>query len=155
MKKLNWVFVISMVFIFTNASGQTVPGSKKTKPPVVTYLDPVIKLVGTNFYYGNSNSALKDYKRQILGAQAGITFHAGITSRFALVAELYLNMKGGKLKAGNPLTNSETVYRLYPIELPVLARFYMGRFYANAGPSIAYNFYGTPQDTGYYFGPGL
>jgi hypothetical protein len=50
--------------------------------------------------------------------------------------------KGGKLKVNNPLTSGESSIRLNTIELPVLARFHFGKFYVNAGPSIAYNLSG-------------
>ena len=45
--------------------------------------------------------------------------------------------KGGKLKANNPLTTSESTLHLNTLELPVLARFHFGKFYVNAGPSIS------------------
>jgi Outer membrane protein beta-barrel domain len=32
--------------------------------------------------------------------------------------------------------------------MPVLARFHFGKFHVNAGPSIAYNFYGTREIEG-------
>ena len=50
--------------------------------------------------------------------------------------------KGGKLKVNNPITTNESSLRLNTLELPVLARLHMGRFYVNAGPSIAYNMSG-------------
>ena len=51
--------------------------------------------------------------------------------------------KGGKLKTNNPLTRSQSSLRLNTLELPVLARFHFGKFYMNAGPSIAYTLSGT------------
>jgi hypothetical protein len=50
--------------------------------------------------------------------------------------------KGGKLKANNPLTNSESTIHLNTIEFPVMARFQIGKIYINAGPSIAYTLSG-------------
>ena len=50
--------------------------------------------------------------------------------------------KGGKLKVNNPLTTNESSLRLNTLELPLLARLHLGKFYMNAGPSIAYNLSG-------------
>lgn len=111
-----------------------------------TYLDVVLNVVGTNFNYGKSNSALANYKKAVLGAQVGVSFQAGITPRVSLVSELYFFMKGGELKAGNVLTGANTNIRLYTLELPVMARVHMGKFYLNAGPSIAYNMYGSQKN---------
>ena len=91
---------------------------------------------------------LADFKKEAKGIQAGVSFQAGITSNFSLVSEFYFMMKGGKLKADNPLNNSETTTRLYGLELPVLVRFHFGKFHANAGPSIAYNLSGTRKING-------
>jgi hypothetical protein len=55
-------------------------------------------------------------------------------------------MKGGELKANNLLTTSNTTIRLYTLELPVLARVHFGRFHLNAGPSVAYNIYGSQKN---------
>jgi hypothetical protein len=52
-------------------------------------------------------------------------------------------MKGGKLKADNPLTTQQSTLRFYTIESPLLARFNLGKVYLNAGPSIAYNLFAT------------
>ncbi|TSD66333.1 PorT family protein [Inquilinus sp. KBS0705] len=108
-----------------------------------TYLDPLLNLISTNLNYGDANSKLSDYKNSILGAQLGASFQAGITPAFSLVSELYFTGKGGKLKESNPLTIRASTIRLYAFELPVLARFCFSEFHLNAGPSIAYNFYGT------------
>jgi hypothetical protein len=53
--------------------------------------------------------------------------------------------KGGKLKANNPLSANESTLRLNTLELPVLARFHFGKFYMNAGPSIAYTLSGNTK----------
>jgi Outer membrane protein beta-barrel domain len=110
-----------------------------------TYFDVVLNLVSTNLNYGDANNSLKDYKKSVLGAQAGVSFQAGITSHFSLVPELYFMMKGGKLKEGNLQTGVERTLRFYTAELPVLARLHLGKLYINAGPSIAYNFGGTSK----------
>jgi hypothetical protein len=55
-------------------------------------------------------------------------------------------MKGGELLSNNPLTVSNTNIRLYTFELPVLARVHFSRFHLNAGPSIAYNMYGSQKN---------
>lgn len=131
--------VLSMIFLSSAAFSETTDTVKTAK----TYLDPVINLVSTNLNYGAANSALSDYKKSILGAQIGVSFQAGITPAFSLVSELYFSTKGGKLKTGNPFTTNESTVRLFAIEIPLLARFHFREFHINAGPSIAYNFYGT------------
>jgi hypothetical protein len=130
---------VLLIFLSACAFGQTTDTIKTAK----TYLDAVVNLVSTNLNYGANNNALSDYKRSVLGAQVGVTFQAGITPAFSIVSELYFSMKGGKLKTGNPLTTSESKVRTYAIEIPLLARFHFSDFHVNAGPSIAYNFYGT------------
>jgi hypothetical protein len=146
--KIKAGLVLGMFFLFTNTFGQSgdtlnTEVSKSVKAIQNTYLNAFIRLVGTGFNYGSSNSALADYKKQIIGARAGVTFQAGLTPSFSLASEFYVIMKGGKLKDNNPITGDETTDRLYALELPVLARFHAGKFHANAGPSIAYNIYGT------------
>lgn len=116
-------------------------GKKTTK----TYFDLMVNVVATNLNYGASNSSLADYKKTNQGIQAGVSFQAGITPAFSLVSEVYFMRKGGKLKAGNPITNTESSLYLNTLELPVLARFEVGKFYMNAGPSIAYNLGGKSK----------
>ncbi len=150
MKKIvHTSLILVMIFLCGNAFGQSSGSrSQKTNDTIKTtktYLDVLLNLVGTNLNYGNSNSALKDYKKSVLGAQVGVSFQAGITPAFSIVPEFYFAMKGGKLTANNPLTASESTVRLYAFELPVLARFHFSEFHINAGPSIAYNFYGTRE----------
>src|ERR1700722_17782220 len=122
-KKVQTGLIASMIFLSQIAFGQTnglgseeIRNDKKTTK---TYLDVVLNLVSTNLNYGASNSGLNDYKKSVWGAQAGVSFQAGITSKFSLVPELYFMMKGGELKATNPLTTDETTLRLYTVELPV------------------------------------
>ena len=129
--KLFAVLAAGMLLFSLHSSGQT------------TYLDIVLNGVSTNFNYGSSNSVLKNYRKSVFGAQAGLSFQAGVTKNFSLVPELYFMMKGGKLSANNPVTNSETTIRLYTVELPLLARVHFGKAYLNAGPSIAYDFGGN------------
>lgn len=134
--------ILSMIFLSANAIGQTKEvGSEKVKDDTKTaktYLDLMVNVASTNLNYGGSNSDLSDYKKSNHGIQAGASFQAGITPAFSLVSELYFMRKGGKLKAGNPLTISESTLHVNTLELPVLARFHFGKFYVNAGPSIAY-----------------
>jgi hypothetical protein len=144
--------VIGMVFLYVNTFGQTkelrlkkISDDKKTTE---TYLDLMVNVVSTNLNYGGSNSALADYKKSVNGIQAGLSFQAGITPGFSLVSDLYFLKKGGKLKSNNPLFASESTLRLNTLELPVLARFHFGKFYMNAGPSIAYNLSGTRKIEG-------
>jgi hypothetical protein len=152
MKKIGKMgIVLGMIFLVGNAFGQLErQASIKTKNDQVTrtYLDLLLNVVSTNINYGKSNSSLADYKKSTFGAQLGASFQAGITPTVSLVSELYFIMKGGALNANNPLTDSKTTLRFYALELPVLARFNVGKFYANAGPSIAYNFYGTRKMEG-------
>ncbi len=146
-KKLQSGLIIIMIILATNAfsqSNETKSGEiKNGKKTANTYLDLMVNVVSTNLNYGSLNSALSDYKKSNNGLQAGASFQAGITPGFSLVSELYFMRKGGKLKANNPLNNNESTIRLNTLELPVLARFHFGKFYMNAGPSIAYNFSGN------------
>ena len=149
MKKIQAGLIISMIILSTNSFGQTKGvESKKVndgKKTAKTYLDLMVNVVSTNLNYGEANSSLADYKKSVNGIQAGASFQAGITPGFSLVSELYFMRKGGKLKTNNPLTSSESSLRLNTIELPVLARFHFGKFYMNAGPSIAYNLSGSSK----------
>ncbi len=145
-KKLQTGIIISMIILSANAFGQTkgteIRKDNEVKKTAKTYLDLMVNVVSTNLNYGGSNSDLSDYKKSNNGLQAGASFQAGITHSFSLVSELYFMRKGGKLKADNPLTNSEATLHLNTLELPVLARFHFGKFYVNAGPSIAYTLSG-------------
>lgn len=130
-QKVQTGLILSMIFLSATVFGQT-----------KTYLDLMVNVVSTNLNYGGANRTVADYKKSANGIQAGASFQAGITPGFSLVSELYYMKKGGKLKAGNPLTTNESSLRLNTLELPVLARFHLGKFYMNAGPSIAYNLSG-------------
>ena len=77
-----------------------------------------------------------------------MSFQAGITKHFSLVSELYFIRKGGKLKSNNPLTGNASIFHLNALELPVLARVHLGRFYVNAGPSITYTMSGNRKKDG-------
>jgi len=139
--------IAAMILLYTNSFGQTTEsGSEKIRvaeKSAETYFDLMITTASTNLNYGSSNSALSNYKESVKGIHAGVSFQAGVTSKFSLVSELYYIRKGGELTANNPLTTQKTILRLNAFELPVLARFHFGKFYMNAGPSIAYNFSGT------------
>ncbi len=152
MKKIvKMAIVLGMVIITGNTLGQSKEQrSINTRNDQVTrtYLDLLLNVVSTNINYGKSNGSLADYKKPTFGAQIGASFQAGITPTVSLVSELYFIMKGGSLTANNPLTDGKSTLRFYALELPVLARFNAGKFYANAGPSIAYNFYGTRKMEG-------
>ncbi len=146
-QKVQTMLLVSMIFLSAATFGQTTePKSGKTnddKKTAKTYLDLMVNMVSTSLNYGESNSAMADYKKSLNGIHAGASFQAGITPAFSLVSELYFIRKGGKLKANNPLNTSESTLRLNTLELPVLARFHVGRFYMNAGPSLAYHLSGT------------
>ena len=135
-------FIMSMIFLSTTTFGQTQSSESNKvnegKKTAKTYFDLMVNVVSTNLNYGSANSSLDDYKKSNNGVQAGASFQAGITPSFSLVSELYFMRKGGKLKVNNPLTTSESTLHLNTLELPVLARFHFGKFYVNAGPSIAY-----------------
>jgi hypothetical protein len=145
-KQLQTGLILSMIFLSTNTFGQTTgldsEKSKDAKKTAKTYFDLMVNVASTNINYGDANSTLSDYKKSNNGIQAGASFQAGITPSFSVVSELYFMRKGGKLKANNPLTNSESTLHLNTLELPVLARFHFGKFYVNAGPSIAYTLSG-------------
>lgn len=149
MKNLKTGFIAAMVLLFTNSFAQSTEAEsqkiKNATKTAKTYLDLMVNIVSTNINYGGTNSALTDYKKSTNGIQAGISFQAGVTSGFSIVSELYYIRKGGKLKTNNPLTISESTLRLNTLELPVLARFHVGKFYMNAGPSIAYNMSGKRE----------
>lgn len=150
-KNLQTGLILGMIILSGNAFGQANgSGLGKTKREQVTetYLDLVLNVVSTNLNYGGSNSALSDYKKSTLGAQVGVAFQAGITPKFSLASEFYFIMKGGELKANNPLTISKSTFRFYTLEFPVLARYQVGKFYVNAGPSIAYTLLGTLKTEG-------
>ena len=145
-QKSQIVFVMTMIFLAAKAFGQiTNAGSQQNNEGekiAKTYFDLMVNVVSTNLNYGEANSTVADYKKSTNGIQAGISFQAGITRVFSLVSELYYMRKGGKLKAGNPFTTNESSLRLNTLELPLLGRLHLGRFYINAGPSIAYNISG-------------
>lgn len=145
-KKLHIASILGMMLLSVMAEAQSNEepriAEKKEKMPE-TYLDLVLNLVGTNFYYGISNDALADYKKSVLGAQVGVSMQAGITPHFSVVTEFYFFMKGAELGVNNPFNGNNNTIRLYTLELPVLARVHLGRFHINVGPSIAYNFYGS------------
>ncbi len=150
-KYLQKGLVLGMIFFSGCAFGQveeTRSGKIKDDQVTRTYLDLLLNVVGTNLNYGNSNSALADYKKSVLGVQVGASFQAGVTPRVSLLTELYFMMKGGGLNAKNPLTTYNTNIRLYTLELPLLARVHFGKLHFNAGPSIAYNIYGSRKIEG-------
>lgn len=146
-QKVQTVILLGMIFLSATTFGQvTKPASatiSKEKKTAKTYFDLMVNVVSTNINYGGANSSLADFKKSSNGIQAGASFQAGITPSFSLVSELYFMRKGGKLKAGNPLTSNVSSLRFNTVELPVLARFHFGKFYVNAGPSIAYTISGT------------
>ena len=138
------ILATGMIFLSALSFGQSMetgtPITPNTKPTSTTHLDFFINGVGTNLYYGSSNSALSDYKKPALGVQVGMSCQREYSPLFSTVTELYFIMKGGMLKEDNPLTDLESIFRLYTIEMPVLARFQLGKFNLIAGPSIAWNF---------------
>lgn len=147
-KNLQIGLILGMITLSGTALAQTnesVVVKEKNERVTATYLDLVLNVVGTNFHYGNSNEALADYKKAVLGAQVGVSLQAGITPRFSVVSEFYFFMKGAELGVNNVFNGNNNTIRLYTFELPVLARIHLGRFHLNAGPALAYNFYGTQK----------
>lgn len=142
--KLQTGLVITLIALSLSSSAQGNEQKSNTKS-AKTYLDLMINIAGSSINYGSANAAFSDYKKGGRGLQAGVSFQAGVTSGFSLVSELYYMRKGGKLLANNPLTTNEASLRLNTLELPVLTRFHFGRFYVNAGPSIAYNLSGKSE----------
>jgi hypothetical protein len=137
--------------IFLSAIALAQPGVSSTargrgqKNSQKTYLDLMVNVVSTNLNYGENNGALADYKKPAHGIQAGASFQAGITSYFSIVSELYFMRKGGKLSGSNTLPNIKSSLHLNTIEMPVLARFHLGKFFMNAGPFIAYSLSGKRE----------
>jgi hypothetical protein len=113
-----------------------------------TRFNLLVNAVTTNFNYGKSNSTLQSYKKSITGVQLGASFQAGITPMFSIVTEAYFMMKGGRLKTDNPLTANKSTLRLYTAEIPLLARFQLGRVYINSGPYVAYTIAGHIKTDG-------
>jgi len=148
-QKVQTGLILGIIFLSATTFGQTKrPESEKMndgKKTAKTYFDLMVNMQSANLNYGGSNSALSDYKKPVKGIQAGASFQAGVTRAFSLVSELYFIRKGGELKANNPLTTSKSILRLNTLELPVLARLHVGKFYMNAGPSIGYNLSGNRE----------
>jgi hypothetical protein len=144
-KHLKLGIVLGMIFLTGNLFGQAI-GVVSEKAPETkgaqTSMHLILNAVSTNLNYGKSNGAVTDYKKSVLGPQVGLAFQAGITPHFSVVSEAYFIMKGGKLESHNPLTADKRTLRLYTIESPLLARYHFGKFYVNAGPSLAYNLTG-------------
>lgn len=107
-----------------------------------------VNTLTTNFNYGKSNSSLQSYKKNFTGLQAGFSYQAGISKRFSVVPELYFAIKGGTLKSNNPITESRSTLKLYSLEMPVMARLHIRKFYANAGPYASYHIGGHLKTEG-------
>ncbi|MEO6949116.1 MAG: porin family protein [Ginsengibacter sp.] len=141
--------IIIMIFLSANTFAQTneIKSEESTKDNVTekTYLSFLLNMVNTNLNYGKSNSSLDENKKTVQGIQIGASFQAGITPKLSLVTELYFIMKGGRLKEDKAVGIDNTTLRLYTIELPVLARFDIGKVYVDGGPSIAYTLWATKK----------
>lgn len=95
--------------------------------------------VNSRLNYGSSiNRSLHGYKKDLRGFQAGLSWQKGFTKNFSMVTEAYYVKKGGTLKAGNPLNDVKSTLKLFSVEMPVLARWHVNRFYFNAGPYVTY-----------------
>ncbi len=141
--------IIIMIILSANTFGQTneikSENTPKEKETAKTYLSILLNMVNTNLNYGKSNCSLADNKKTVQGAQIGASFQTGITPEFSVVSELYFIMKGGRLKEDKSAGITNTTLRLYTVELPVLARFELGKVYVDAGPSIAYTLWATKK----------
>ena len=141
------VIIVALILLYGNSFAQIKEsGSAKIRDgekSAETYFDLMINVVSTNFNYGSSNSATSDYKEDVKGINAGVSFQAGISPKFSLVSELYYIRRGGELTARNPITTQQSIIKLNAFELPLMARFHFGKLYMNAGPSISYNFSGN------------
>ena len=99
----------------------------------------LLNSVNSRLNYGSSiNHSLQGYKKDLRGFQAGLSWQKGLTKNFSIVTEAYYVKKGGTLKAGNPLNGVKSTLKLYSVEVPVLARLHVNRFYFNAGPYVNY-----------------
>jgi hypothetical protein len=107
-----------------------------------SYVAILLNTVNSTLNYGDMNSALKGFKKDIRGIQAGLSWQAGVTNNFSIVTEAYFVKKGGILKAGNPLTGGKSSLKLYTAEVPILARLHARKFYFDAGPYANYMFSG-------------
>lgn len=143
MKKNITTITAGIFFLLVQSFGQSTDihhaNNAHGQRKVETYFDLMINMASTHINYGKDNRSLAGYKKSTRGLQAGVSLQRGISSNFSLVTELYYIRKGGKLKENNPLTQAPSTIRLHSLELPVLARLHLGRFYVNAGPSIAWN----------------
>ncbi len=146
-KKLQTALAAGMIFLCANTFAQSMElAPEKHHDATIAshhHFGMLINVASTSLNYGAANSSFTDYKKSINGLQIGASFQNDFTTKFSLVSELYFMMKGGKLKADNPLTIQQSTLRFYTIESPLLARFNVGKVYLNAGPSIAFNLFGT------------
>jgi hypothetical protein len=102
----------------------------------------------TNFNYGSLNKDLQPYKKNFKGLQLGASYQLGISRMISLVPELNVAMKGGILTEANPLTPHPSTVRLYSVDIPLLARLHIHRFYINAGPYGSYLVGGRQKQVG-------
>lgn len=98
----------------------------------------LLNMVNSRLGYGDLNSTLRGFKKDVRGVQAGISWQSGITKRFSIVSEAYFMTKGGTVTAGNPVDGMRSTIKFHTLEVPVLARVHVGRFYFNAGPYLNY-----------------
>lgn len=113
-----------------------------------SHLTIVVNTTDVGINYGDKNSLLKSFKETIRAPRAGVSFQAGVTKKLSMVGELYYATKGGVLNEGNSLTQDKSTLKLYSAELPIMARFHIGRIYVNSGPYISYIFSGRVKTSG-------
>ncbi|MFN8334259.1 MAG: porin family protein [Cyclobacteriaceae bacterium] len=115
-----------------------------------SHIAVLLNMVNSKLNYGTLNKSLNDYRKDVRGLQAGLSWQASVSNRFSVVSEAYFIRKGGRLQSGNPLTDVGSTLKLYSVEVPVLARVHAGRWYFNAGPYTNYILSGksiTPEAT--------
>jgi hypothetical protein len=107
-----------------------------------------INSLTTNYNYGRLNKSLQPYSKDFKGLQIGASYQAGISRMFSVVPEINFAIKGGTLRANNPITINKSTLRLYTVEMPVFARLHINKFYFNAGPYTAYTLGGRLKIAG-------
>lgn len=103
----------------------------------------LVNTTNSRLNYGDANTSVSDFKKDIRGLRIGLSWQAAVTERFSIVPEIYFLRKGGTLKVGNPLNGIESSLKLNALEIPVLARVHLGKLYLNAGPYVSYLLSGT------------
>lgn len=82
------------------------------------------------------NSSYVDEKIRA-GFTAGLAFSVKVTEKFSIQPELLFTQKGANYKRRiMDVTGPEIQTRLHYLEIPVMARYHVDRFYLGAGPAF-------------------